>query len=47
MPKETVYAWRKKQIGPPGFRIGKHIRYDPAEVLAHVTHLKNIDREAA
>ncbi|MEV6472988.1 MULTISPECIES: helix-turn-helix domain-containing protein [Streptomyces] len=47
VPKETVYAWRKKQIGPPGFRIGKHIRYDPAEVLAHVTHLKNIDREAA
>lgn len=24
VPKETVYAWRKKQIGPPGFRIGKH-----------------------
>ncbi|MFJ6464351.1 helix-turn-helix domain-containing protein [Streptomyces sp. NPDC091387] len=47
VPKETVYAWRKKRIGPPGFRVGKHIRYDPAEVFTHVTHLKNIDREAA
>ncbi|MBL1117121.1 helix-turn-helix domain-containing protein [Streptomyces sp. 110] len=30
--KETVYAWRKKRIGPPGFRVGKHVRYDPAAV---------------
>ncbi|MEU5274182.1 helix-turn-helix domain-containing protein [Streptomyces hygroscopicus] len=32
VPKETVYQWRKKRIGPPGFRVGKHIRYDPAAV---------------
>lgn len=32
VPKETVYAWRKKRIGPPGFRVAKHIRYDPAAV---------------
>jgi len=32
VPKETVYEWRKKRTGPPGFRIGKHIRYDPAAV---------------
>ncbi|QKV95323.1 helix-turn-helix domain-containing protein [Streptomyces sp. NA02950] len=32
VPKETVYAWRKKRIGPPGFRVGKHIRYHPAVV---------------
>ncbi|MEU0844300.1 helix-turn-helix domain-containing protein [Streptomyces sp. NPDC005962] len=32
VPKETVYAWRKKRMGPPGFRVGKHIRYDPAAV---------------
>ncbi|MEU6079042.1 helix-turn-helix domain-containing protein [Streptomyces sp. NPDC047108] len=29
---ETVYAWRKKRTGPPGFRIGKHLRFDPAAV---------------
>ncbi|MFD6988735.1 helix-turn-helix domain-containing protein [Streptomyces sp. NPDC059943] len=34
VPKQTVYQWRKKRTGPPGFRIGKHIRYDPAAVHA-------------
>ncbi|WP_327290754.1 helix-turn-helix transcriptional regulator [Streptomyces sp. NBC_01198] len=29
---ETVYAWRKKRTGPPGFRVGKHLRYDPDAV---------------
>jgi predicted DNA-binding transcriptional regulator AlpA len=29
---ETLYAWRKKRTGPPGFRVGKHLRYDPAAV---------------
>lgn len=33
---ETVYAWRKKRTGPPGIRIGKHLRYDPAAVRAWV-----------
>lgn len=31
---ETVYTWRKKRTGPPGFRVGKHVRYDPAAVRA-------------
>lgn len=47
VPKETVYQWRKKRIGPPGFRIGKHIRYDPADVRAYVTKLKKADQVAA
>lgn len=33
---ETVYAWRRRRTGPPGFRIGKHLRYDPAAVLAWI-----------
>lgn len=47
VPKETVYQWRKKRIGPPGFRIGKYIRYDPADVLAHVAERKTTDQDAA
>ncbi|MFG2552483.1 helix-turn-helix transcriptional regulator [Streptomyces sp. NPDC048581] len=47
VPKETVYQWRKKRIGPPGFRIGKYIRYDPADVRDYVTSRKNADRDAA
>lgn len=37
VPLETVYAWRRKRTGPPGFRIGKHVRYDPAIVHAWIT----------
>ncbi|WP_405680751.1 helix-turn-helix transcriptional regulator [Streptomyces sp. NBC_01238] len=36
---ETVYAWRKKRIGPPAIRIGKHLRYDPAAVREWVDNL--------
>jgi excisionase family DNA binding protein len=34
---ETVYQWRRKRTGPPGFRVGKHLRYDPGAVRAWVT----------
>ncbi|KUN70197.1 DNA-binding protein [Streptomyces canus] len=47
VPKETLYQWRKKRVGPPSFRIGKHVRYDPADVLAYVTSRKNADQDAA
>ncbi|GGR43093.1 helix-turn-helix domain-containing protein [Streptomyces netropsis] len=46
VPKETVYAWRKKRIGPPGFRVGKHLRYDPADVQRYTAELKAADRAA-
>ncbi|RDS62160.1 DNA-binding protein [Streptomyces sp. M7] len=47
VPKETVYQWRKKRIGPPGFRIGKYVRYDPADVRAYVTSRKDAEINAA
>ncbi|MGW2604241.1 helix-turn-helix domain-containing protein [Streptomyces mirabilis] len=47
VPKETVYQWRKKRTGPPGFRIGKHLRYDPVDVRAYVSERKNADQAAA
>jgi len=25
---ETVYQWRRKRTGPPGFRAGRHLRFD-------------------
>ncbi|WP_328538286.1 helix-turn-helix domain-containing protein [Streptomyces sp. NBC_00344] len=40
VPRETVYQWRKKHTGPPGFRIGKHLRYDPDDVSAYVRQRK-------
>ena len=34
VPVETVREWRKRRTGPTGRRVGKHLRYDPAEVRA-------------
>ena len=36
VPVETVYQWRRKQTGPRGFRVGRHLRYDPEDVRAWV-----------
>ena len=37
VPLETVYQWRRKHTGPPGFRVGRHVRYDPTAVAQWVT----------
>ncbi|WP_405971686.1 helix-turn-helix domain-containing protein [Streptomyces sp. NBC_00988] len=47
VPKETVYQWHKKRTGPPGFRIGKHLRYDPTDVRTYVTERKTDDQATA
>ncbi|MEV1143328.1 helix-turn-helix domain-containing protein [Micromonospora sp. NPDC049799] len=36
VPVETLYRWRKVKYGPPAARIGRHLRYNPAEVRAWV-----------
>ncbi|MFE9317276.1 helix-turn-helix domain-containing protein [Streptomyces albidoflavus] len=38
VPIETIYAWRKRRIGPPGFRVGRHLRYDPTAVRTWIDH---------
>jgi excisionase family DNA binding protein len=39
VPIETLYQWRRKGTGPPAFRVGKHLRYEPAEVRRWVDSL--------
>jgi predicted DNA-binding transcriptional regulator AlpA len=34
VPKATMYQWRYLGIGPKAGRVGRHLRYDPAEVKA-------------
>lgn len=41
MPVATLYRWRQTNYGPPAVRIGKHLRYRPADVEAF------IDRQSA
>ncbi|MGW3664062.1 helix-turn-helix domain-containing protein [Streptomyces sp. NPDC005141] len=39
VPIETVYQWRRKRTGPRGFRVGRHLRYDPDDVRVWVESL--------
>ncbi|WP_089156525.1 helix-turn-helix transcriptional regulator [Micromonospora sp. NBS 11-29] len=34
IPVGTLYQWRHRRIGPRASRVGRHLRYDPAEVRA-------------
>jgi predicted DNA-binding transcriptional regulator AlpA len=37
VPVATLYQWRHHRCGPPAFKVGKHLRYDPAAVRAWLT----------
>ncbi|MER5597805.1 helix-turn-helix domain-containing protein [Streptomyces sp. NPDC002265] len=43
---ETVYQWRRKRIGPPGFRVGRYLRFNPASVRGWVAEQTNLDDAA-
>jgi predicted DNA-binding transcriptional regulator AlpA len=32
VPVGTLYQWRYMRVGPPAYRVGRYIRYDPAAV---------------
>ena len=32
VPVTTVYAWRYHSQGPPGFRVGRHLRFRRSDV---------------
>lgn len=34
VPVSTLYQWRHKGIGPKSRRVGRHLRYKPADVRA-------------
>lgn len=34
VPVQTLYRWRHRSEGPPCMRLGKHLRFDPADVRA-------------
>lgn len=37
LPVQTLYQWRRKNVGPPAKKCGRHLRYDPAAVRRWVT----------
>jgi len=36
VPVQTLYQWRRKGIGPPSKKCGRHLRYDSAAVRTWV-----------
>ncbi|MDH3262077.1 MAG: helix-turn-helix domain-containing protein [Gemmatimonadota bacterium] len=45
VPVATIYAWRHRHEGPPGFRVGKHLRYRSRDVEAWIDHrLQHVSR---
>lgn len=32
VPVATIYKWRHTGEGPAGYRIGRHVRFDPEDV---------------
>ncbi|MFG2105828.1 helix-turn-helix transcriptional regulator [Micromonospora chersina] len=34
VPVSTLYQWRYRRTGPRASRVGRHLRYDPADVRA-------------
>jgi predicted DNA-binding transcriptional regulator AlpA len=41
---ETLYQWRRKRTGPPAFRVGKHLRYDPSDLHRWIAGLTDQER---
>jgi excisionase family DNA binding protein len=34
VPVGTLYQWRVRGEGPPAFKVGRHVRFDPDRVRA-------------
>lgn len=34
VPVNTLYQWRATGDGPKAYKLGKHLRYDPADIRA-------------
>ena len=34
VPVTTLYQWRYRRVGPRAIRVGRHLRYDSADVRA-------------
>lgn len=34
IPEQTFYQWRAKRVGPPAYRIGRHLRISHSDFIA-------------
>lgn len=38
VPVATLYQWRYRREGPPGFRVGRHLRYRWSDIEEWIEH---------
>ncbi len=46
IPVNTLYQWRHKGTGPTAFRVGRFLRYDPANVRDWLTTASEVGHGA-
>lgn len=44
VPVGTIYAWRYRGDGPPGIKVGRHVRFRREDVDAWLTEKRKADR---
>jgi predicted DNA-binding transcriptional regulator AlpA len=44
VPVATLYLWRHRGEGPPAMKIGRHLRYDEADLEAWIEARKAASR---
>ena len=37
VPVATIYGWRHRGHGPPGFRVGRHLRFRTSDVTQWIS----------
>jgi Helix-turn-helix domain len=42
VPEATLYQWRYLGVGPKSGGVGRHVRYDPAGVIAWFRHQQEV-----
>jgi len=42
VPVATIYAWRYRNQGPPGFRVGRHVRFRWRDVQQWIAQQRQI-----
>ena len=40
VPRRTIDSWRYHGDGPPGYKIGRHVRYPESEVIDWIRQME-------
>ena len=41
VPVTTIYTWRYRHEGPPGFRVGRHLRFRWSDIQEWIARVRD------